>query len=64
MENIQAYLKRVFDILERWMKVINEEENDVMSALIVDQFIKSIIIKFDSVFGMQVSKIEEANSNC
>ena len=46
------------------MKVINEEENDVMSALIVDQFIKSIIIKFDSVFGMQVSKIEEANSNC
>ena len=36
IENIQTYFKRVFYVLERWMKVINEEENDVMSALIVD----------------------------
>lgn len=40
------------------MRVMNEEENDVMSAFIVDQLIKSLIIKFDSVFEMQNSKIE------
>ena len=64
IENIQTYFKRVFYVLERWMKVINEEENDVMSALVVDQLIKSVIIKFDAVFGLQVRNIEEANSNC
>ena len=43
------------------MRIINKEENDVMSAFIVDQMIKSIIIKFDSVFEMQNSKMEKVN---
>ena len=49
-ENTQKFIKKVIDILERWQKVMNSDENDVMSAFIVDQFIKSILIKFDSVF--------------
>jgi hypothetical protein len=64
MVEIQAFLQRVYDILERWMKIMNLEEKDVMSALIVDQLFKSILIKLDSVFGLQDKIVNRTNNHC
>jgi len=64
MVEIQTFLQRVYAILERWMKIMNLEEKDVMSALIVDQLFKSILIKLDSVFGLQDKIVNRTNDIC
>ena len=43
---------------------MNKDECDVMSALIIDQLFKTILIKLDSVFGIQDKRVEEVDKEC
>jgi hypothetical protein len=40
------------------MKAMCTEEGDIVSALIVDQLIKSVMIKLDSVFTVKEAIVE------
>jgi hypothetical protein len=52
-DKLIEYFTEILIILERWMKVMCEEEGEVVSALIIDQLFKSIMIKLDQVFSTQ-----------
>ena len=45
------------------MKVVNQD-GDIMSALIIDQLFKTILIKLDSVFGMQDELMKRTTDDC
>lgn len=64
VSEIQKFLQRVYEILERWMKVIHQDEGDIMSALIIDQLFKTILIKLDSVFGIQDQMVKRTTDEC
>jgi hypothetical protein len=38
-------------IVERWMRIMCEEEGEVVGALIVDQVFKNAMIKLDQVLS-------------
>jgi hypothetical protein len=61
---IQKFLQRIYEILERWMKIVNQDEGDIMSALIIDQLFKTILIKLDSVFGIQDEIMNRTTVDC
>jgi len=39
--------------MERWMKVMTHETGDFVGSLVIDQLIKTIIVKLDSVFAIK-----------
>jgi uncharacterized coiled-coil protein SlyX len=58
---IQDFYKRVFLVLERFMKVMSRE-NQVLPALIVDSLFKSMLLKLDKVYEVKSKEIELVQS--
>jgi len=58
-ENIMKFYSGSIKILERWMKIMCLEEGDIASTLVVDQLIKGMIIKLDSVFEIKNKLVDE-----
>jgi len=46
------------------MKAMCTEEGDIVSALVVDQLLKSVMIKLDSVFTVKEAIVEAEKSEC
>lgn len=40
-------------MMERWYKVVNSDQNDIMSALIIDNLFKSLLVKLDIIFTVK-----------
>lgn len=49
--------------MERWAKVVNTDLNDVMSALIIDNLFKSILVKLDRIFTVKDGIIDSINDD-
>ena len=58
-----TFFQGIIKILERWMKVMTSEEGDMVGPLIIDQLLKSIIIKLDTVFAVKDGIVENADSD-
>jgi hypothetical protein len=58
-EKLKEYFTDILKILERWMNVMCKEEGEIISALIIDQLFKSIMIKLDHVFLTQEEYVEQ-----
>ena len=59
VEPIKAFYKQSLSILERWMRVMCEEEGDMVSALVVDQLFKNMLIKMDTVFAHKETQVDD-----
>jgi hypothetical protein len=46
------------------MKTMCTEEGDIVSALIVDQLLKSVMVKLDSVFKVKEAIVEAEKVEC
>ena len=61
---LSTYFKKSMGIFERWMKVMCQEEGDIVSTLIVDQLFKSILIKLDQVFVTNSEQVSGHKKRC
>lgn len=61
---VKSFFKNTLKILERWMKAMCTEEGDIVSALVVDQLLKSVLIKLDSIFKVKDMIVEAEKSDC
>ena len=61
---IKSFFRNTLQILERWMKTMCTEEGDIVSALVVDQLLKSVMIKLDSVFQVKEAIVEREKTEC
>jgi hypothetical protein len=55
---ITKYLKKVLKMVERWCKVMNQTQNDLMSALTIDNLFKSILLKLDKIYTVKDGQID------
>lgn len=64
--NLQQYFMGLLKIVERWMRIMCEDEGEVVGALIVDQVFKNAMIKLDQVLTAQEEfmDLEHEASNC
>ena len=47
ISNVQEYMQKVMDIMFRWVKVQAIDEKSVVSAMIIDQIMKIVMLKLD-----------------
>ena len=64
IDKVRIFFKNTLRILERWMKTMCTEEGDIVSALVVDQLIKSVMIKLDSVFTVKEAIVQAELEDC
>ena len=57
--NILSFLTNRKSIFDRWIKVETEEEGNFMSAMIMDQIMKSIITRLDQFFQLKEDRVQE-----
>ena len=46
------------------MKTMCTEEGDIVSALVVDQLMKSVLIKLDSIFKVKEEIVDSEKKDC
>ena len=63
IDELVDFFQGIIKILERWMKVMTSEEGDMVGPLIIDQLLKSIIIKLDTVFAVKDNIVDNADSD-
>ena len=63
-EQIKLFYQNTLKILERWMKVMCEEEGDIISTLIIDQLFKGMLIKLDSVYVTKEQMLTDEVQKC
>ena len=59
-KNTEAFFHKLPPILNRWMKCQCIEEGNVISALVIDQMMKAIMIKLDQVLQIKNKQVTEA----
>lgn len=52
-ESMKLYFEGILGTLERLMKYLATDENNLFSALVIDKVFKMIILKFDSIIEVQ-----------
>lgn len=61
---LKQFFQETSKILERWMKVQTHENGDFVGTLVIDQLLKCILIKLDSVFTVKDIITEREHSDC
>ena len=61
---MQEYFHKIMMLLDRWMKVMTNEEGDFVSSMIIDQIFKALIIKLDKVYGIKDRQVDEQEEFC
>lgn len=63
-DKIEKFFKEQLGIVERFMKIQCKEEGNMVSALLMDQIFKSIVIKLDQVFTQRDKQMKEYLDKC
>jgi len=64
LEPLQKFFEDSTHILQNYTKVMINEEGNIMSALIVDQVFKTLLIKIDAVFHLKLKEIQQFRVEC
>ena len=59
IDELRDYFSETQSIFHRWLKIQTHEEKNMASALVVDQLVKSLMIKIDQVFTLKNKQIAE-----
>ena len=59
IEELRDYFTETQSIFHRWMKIQTHEEKNMASALVIDQLVKSLMIKIDQVFTIKNQQIDD-----
>ena len=63
-EDMQLYFKETMTLLQRWNKVMCEQEGDPVSALIVDKLFKGMLTKVDELIQEKNDEVDEIQEVC
>ena len=64
VDSLKDYFKKIMGIIDRWMKVMTNEEGDFASSMIIDQVMKCLIIKLDRIYGIKDRIVEKEFKFC